>query len=434
MWIQEVICNVYIQFETLEAPKFRNVIFYTIIGPHNSSNVQNSSSSRSSGNTTDYLSAAPKSKNLNGDVGIDIDSNETALRPANDNRMALTLLLLLDQANRECQSARDEVRKKCYEPNSLMPLGRHERECFYRNIGGERIEEPEFQPSSSPIQLIVCNIPLPCSLSAETVCPDILAFQCQQRLRDKAATSAMATASNSAYSGLGFLGNVQPSQPVESVRYARQREYPREQISDYRNLPENGPCVIVLRGLSIGILRAVRAIKQLVATKLWLPRELSTKLQFQIAKRIDNSCRPQTYKGAITYLRIVYSLFYTEMLRHRRVNKLTPYELAYKLSRPNLLHSNWVYSILTLLFKCVHCPINNLQLYIFASKFNIVGVLSLQLHRSYSINDVIKSTYCAFGSCSFFPIISDSYRESFTWIIVLCAAAFRRRMYSLGEF
>jgi hypothetical protein len=238
-------------------------MFSSNIGPHSSSNVQNSFSSRSSGSTTDYL-AAPKTRNMNSDVGIDIDGNETALRPANDNRMALTLLLLLEQA----QFARDEVRKKCYEPNSLMPLGRHERECFYRNIGGERIEEPEFQPSSSPIQLIVCNIPLPCSLSAETVCPDILAFQCQQRLRDKAATSAMATASNSAYSGLGFLGNVQPSQPVESVRYTRQKEYPREQISDYRNLPENGPCVIVLRGLSIGILRAVRAIKQLVATKL----------------------------------------------------------------------------------------------------------------------------------------------------------------------
>ena len=189
-------------------------------------------------------------------------NNEIALCPANGNRMALTLLLLLDQANREFQLAREEVRKQCYEPNSLIPLGRHERECFFRNVGEERIEEPEFHANFSQIlQLLVCNIPLPCSLSAETVCPDVIESQYQQRLRDQAAAAA---AINGAYSGLGFLGNVQP---VENIRYARQRDFQRDQISDYRKHFENGPCVIVLRGLPIGILRAVRAIKQLVATK-----------------------------------------------------------------------------------------------------------------------------------------------------------------------
>ena len=244
---------------------------FILLGPCSSTNVQSSFSSRSSGGTTDYFSAAPKTRNTN-DTGLEMDSNEFALYPANGNRMALTLLLLLDQANRESQVAREDSRKQSYEPNNLMPLGRNERECFFRNIKGERKEEPEFHASSSlTIQLLVCNIPLPCSLSAETVCPDIIASEYQQRLRDKAAAAAAAAASNSAYSGLGFLGNAQPPQPnftSEGIRYSRQKDTQRDQISDYRNLPENGPCVIVLRGLSIGILRAVRAIKQLVATKL----------------------------------------------------------------------------------------------------------------------------------------------------------------------
>lgn len=197
-----------------------------------------------------------------------MDSNEFALYPANGNRMALTLLLLLDQANRESQFAREDSRKQSYEPNNLMPLGRNERECFFRNIKGERKEEPELHASSSlTIQLLVCNIPLPCSLSAETVCPDIIASEYQQRLRDKAAAAA-AAASNSAYSGLGFLGNAQPPYPVDGIRYSRQKDTQRDQISDYRNHSENGPCVIVLRGLPIAILRAIRAIKQLVSTKL----------------------------------------------------------------------------------------------------------------------------------------------------------------------
>ena len=88
----------------------------------------------------DYFSAAPKTRNTT-DTGLEMDSNEFALYPANGNRMALTLLLLLDQANRESQFAREDSRKQSYEPNNLMPLGRNERECFFRNIKGERKEE-----------------------------------------------------------------------------------------------------------------------------------------------------------------------------------------------------------------------------------------------------------------------------------------------------
>lgn len=240
-------------------------LLFLLLGPCSSTNLQSSFPSRSSGGTTEFFSAAPKTRITN-DTGLEMDSNEFALYPANGNRMALTLLLLLDQANRECQLAREDARKQSYEPNNLMPLGRHERECFFRNIKGERKEEPEFHASSSlTIQLLVCNIPLPCSLSGENVCPEIIAFEYQQQLRDKAAVAA---ASNSAYSGLGFLGNAQLLQPVDGIRYSRQKDTQRDQISDYRNHSGNGPCVIVLRGLPIAILRAIRAIKQLVATKL----------------------------------------------------------------------------------------------------------------------------------------------------------------------
>jgi hypothetical protein len=186
------------------------------------------------------------------------------LLPASGNRMALTLLLLLDQATSESKRAKEEARTRSYNPNSLIPLGRQEKECFYRNIGGERQRE-DLVISEIPPQklfLLTCNVPLPPSLSAETICPEIILRQKQQRMRDRTAASA--------FSALGFSASVIAPLPPDSLGQSRQRDLLRDQISDYRDHTESGqdnPCMIMLKGLPGGILKAVRAIKLLVTAK-----------------------------------------------------------------------------------------------------------------------------------------------------------------------
>jgi hypothetical protein len=178
--------------------------------------------------------------------------------------MALTLLLLLDQATSESNIAKEEARTSSYNPNSLIPLGRQEKECFYRNIGGERQRE-DLVISELPPQklfLLTCNVPLPPSLSAKTICPEIILRQKQQRMRDRTAASA--------YSGLGFNASVIAQLPLDSLGQSRQRDLLRDQISDYRDHTESGqdnPCMIMLKGLPGGIIKAVRAIKVLVTAK-----------------------------------------------------------------------------------------------------------------------------------------------------------------------
>lgn len=212
----------------------------------------------------DLSSVSQKTKALHSENPQISTAGETILLPASGNRMALTLLLLLDQATSENKIAKDEARMRSYNPNSLIPLGRQEKECFYRNIGGER-QRGDLVISEIPPQklfLITCNVPLPHSLSAETICPEVILRQKQQRVRDRTAASAN--------SGLSFSGNTIPPFTPHSLGQNRQRDLLRDQISDYRDHTESGqdnPCMIMLKGLPGGILKAVRAIKLLVTTK-----------------------------------------------------------------------------------------------------------------------------------------------------------------------
>lgn len=210
------------------------------------------------------VSVSQKNKAFSSEIPQNSNTGEAILLPASGNRMALTLLLLLDQATSESKIAKDEARMRSYNPNSLIPLGRQEKECFYRNIGGER-QRDDLIISEVPPQkmfLLACNVPLPCSLSAEAVCPEIILRQKQQRVRDRTAAST--------YSGFGFNSNVVAPFPIDGSGHNRQRDYLRDQISDYRDHAESGqdnPCIIMLKGLPSGILKAVRAIKLLVTTK-----------------------------------------------------------------------------------------------------------------------------------------------------------------------
>jgi hypothetical protein len=237
--------------------------YYAIHSAGPESSLQSKETFLSPFKAPDAASTSQKSKTFSSEIPHSSATSETNLLPASGNRMALSLLLLLDQATSESRTAKDEVRMRSYNPNSLIPLGRQEKECFYRNIGGERHRE-DLVISEIPPQklfLLTCNVPLPPSLSAETLCPEIILRQKQQRVRDR--TSA------SAYSGLGFGASVVAPLPLDSLGQNRQRDLLRDQISDYRDHTESGqdnPCMIMLKGLPGGVLKAMRGIKLLVTT------------------------------------------------------------------------------------------------------------------------------------------------------------------------
>eukprot|EP00596_Hydrurales_sp_CCMP1899_P001260 CAMPEP_0119053592 /NCGR_PEP_ID=MMETSP1177-20130426/74525_1 /TAXON_ID=2985 /ORGANISM="Ochromonas sp, Strain CCMP1899" /LENGTH=116 /DNA_ID=CAMNT_0007033583 /DNA_START=1622 /DNA_END=1972 /DNA_ORIENTATION=- len=102
----------------------------------------------------------------------------------------------------------------------------------------EGISRQDSSRMSSALRLVVCNIPLPVNLSGETLCPSIMQVQQQQR--------------RGSYLGLdGFGGAYGGFDSLHGGGGAFAYE-------------EQG--TIVLRGLPIGILRAIRAIKSLVAS------------------------------------------------------------------------------------------------------------------------------------------------------------------------
>lgn len=147
-----------------------------------------------------FRSGRDSANTVNSEVS---QSTEVLLHPACDNRMAMTMLLLLEQESLARQNS----------SRMILPM----------------------------LRMIVCNIPLPCNLSAEILCPSILQAQQQQRR-------------GSIYSNLGFGGS-----------YGGFDSSSLHSIGDISAQYEEQE-TIVLRGLPIGILRAIRAIKSLVAS------------------------------------------------------------------------------------------------------------------------------------------------------------------------
>ena len=154
--------------------------------------------------------------------------------------MALTLLLLLEQANLhfDCHYGTEPSNKGFDSAVGLQGA---------QNIHGDgrRVNLRSVEMRSPAIHLIICNVPLPYNLSAEAVCPAILLAQQQQFRRSREST----------YSGLGFESHM---------------PYPMNQTKDQyqHDFGVDGPCVVVIKGLPIGVLRAVRAIKNLVVNRL----------------------------------------------------------------------------------------------------------------------------------------------------------------------
>ena len=158
------------------------------------------------------------------------NSGDAALKPASGNRMALTLLLLLEQA---ITSKNKDIRDH--------DMRRPGREGFFGEMrAGDGLRRQSFDMPISAIHLIMCNVALPHNLSAESICPGILLAQQQQSSR----------ARSGSYPGLG-------QQLSEQSRASQHSENRFDK-----------PCVLVIKGLPVGIIRAVKAIKNLVANRL----------------------------------------------------------------------------------------------------------------------------------------------------------------------
>jgi hypothetical protein len=111
-------------------------------------------------------------------------SSEVLLHPACDNRMAMTMLLLLEQEN---------------------------------------ISRQDSSRMSSALRLVVCNIPLPVNLSGEILCPNIMQVQQQQR--------------RSSYLGLGGFGSAYGRGTFDSLHEGDSFAYEEQGTIVLRGLP-----------------------------------------------------------------------------------------------------------------------------------------------------------------------------------------------------
>ena len=136
-----------------------------------------------------------------------ISNSETLLQPACGNRMAITLLLLLEQEMLNVADAQREMEAKARRSNT-HPMSPTEH-----------------------LRLVVCNMPLPGAIPGHTIFPV---------LRQRRGPSR--------YGGYGG--------------YDPMGEGSHQQYNGHRHEEQ---CVIVVRGLAAGIVRAVRAVRALVA-------------------------------------------------------------------------------------------------------------------------------------------------------------------------
>lgn len=186
--------------------------------------------------------------NQQGNIRVSDDTSqnhEKSLQPACGNSMAYTLLILLEQETNSIKNAEKqreiELRNRSKDPFSILSNNRDGN-----NINSAYENDISKQPT---IKLIVCNVPIPCAMPAVSLYPILHQQQQQHQLQAQQRRNQ----SNIGYNGfdptfLRSMGNgAYPPQPYGEYRYEEQG-------------------TIVIRGLSSGILRAVRAIKNLVAT------------------------------------------------------------------------------------------------------------------------------------------------------------------------
>ena len=207
-------------------------------------------------NTIDNNDSNNININENGNIRVSNDvsqNHDILIQPACGNRVVYALLLILEQEmiiikNAE-QKREIEMKNRVNDPYSI--LNNHTDINNYNNYNNQ-YENNMIRTPTPTIRLIICNVPIPCALPALSIYP-ILHQQQQQQLQLQLQLQQRGNPSN-----LGY--NAYDSAFLRSVGNGN---YPVQPYGEYR-YEEQG--MIVIRGLSVGLLRAVRAIKSLVAT------------------------------------------------------------------------------------------------------------------------------------------------------------------------
>lgn len=155
--------------------------------------------------------------------GKEVIPGDILLQPLCGNRMANTLLLLLEQEAVFVKNAEFQ--------RDIAMLGRHNNP--YSVMSARDLEDPP--PVEATIRLVACNTPLPPSVLGHVIYPPLRAHR--------------RPVGNNGYAGYDaqFLRN--------GNEYGQQYD-PRH----------DEPCVIVIRGLAAGIVRAVGAVRNLLAS------------------------------------------------------------------------------------------------------------------------------------------------------------------------
>ena len=154
--------------------------------------------------------------------GKEVVPGDILLQPLCGNRMAITLLLLLEQEALFVKNAEFQ--------RDIAMLGRHNN--AYSVMSARDLEDPA--PVEAAIRLVACNTPLPPSVLGHVIYPPLRAHRRQ--------------AGNTGYAG------------YDSPLLRNGNEYAQQY--DPRH---DEQCVIVIRGLAAGIVRAVGAVRNLLA-------------------------------------------------------------------------------------------------------------------------------------------------------------------------
>ena len=172
---------------------------------------------------------------------------DALLFPACGNRMAGTLLLLLEQEVlfvRKAEQQREiELQARHSDPFSMLSS----RDSYS-------------QPFEPTIQLIACNMPLPNSIPGHTIYPILKAK------RNPFGFNGCGGYESPYHRSMNDTAHYSQShQQQQQQQQLQQQQQHTQQGAEYR---QNEQCVLMVRGLSVCILRAIKSIKAIVAVPL----------------------------------------------------------------------------------------------------------------------------------------------------------------------
>jgi hypothetical protein len=167
---------------------------------------------------------------------------DALLFPACGNRMAGTLLLLLEQEVlfvRKAEQQREiELQARHSDPFSMLSS----RDSYS-------------QPFEPTIQLIACNMPLPNSIPGHTIYPILKAK------RNPFGFNGCGGYESPYHRSMNDTSHYSQSHQQQQQQQLQQQQH-TQQGAEYR---QNEQCVLMVRGLSVCILRAIKSIKAIVA-------------------------------------------------------------------------------------------------------------------------------------------------------------------------